>query len=178
MPISVAGNRLGVPSDSARGPNSVLGDWTARTARPVQRASKVQRGFTLIELLVVVFIIALGSAGVVLALRDSSQNQLEREGHRLAALLDSARAQSRASGTPVRWRATAQGFRFEGLPAQQLPGVWLDAQTRVHGGDTLLLGPEPIIAPQEIALSSALAPGRILRISTDGLRPFVPAWHQ
>ena len=62
-------------------------------------------GFTLLELLVVVAIIAIASAGVSFALRDSADTQLEREAQRLAALLESARAQSRTSGRPVQWRA-------------------------------------------------------------------------
>ena len=44
-------------------------------------------GFTLLELLVVLAIMALVSAGVGFAMRDTSQVQLERDGERLAALL-------------------------------------------------------------------------------------------
>ncbi|MDO9165761.1 MAG: prepilin-type N-terminal cleavage/methylation domain-containing protein, partial [Rhodoferax sp.] len=51
-------------------------------------------GFTLLELLVVVAIMAMASAGVGFAMRDSSQVQLDREAQRLAALLESARARS------------------------------------------------------------------------------------
>ena len=91
------------------------------------------RGFTLLELLVVVSIMALATAGVGLALRDGSQQSLEREGERLAALLESARAQSRASGVLVRWRAVEGGFRFDGLRAGTLPTQWLDNSTRVRG---------------------------------------------
>ena len=58
------------------------------------------RGFTLLELLVVISIMALATAGVGLAMRDGGQTQLEREAARLAALLESARAQSRAGGIP------------------------------------------------------------------------------
>ena len=36
----------------------------------------------------------------------------------------------------------------------------------------LVLGPEPIIGPQAVVLTSSLAPGRALRVATDGLRPF------
>jgi general secretion pathway protein H len=130
------------------------------------------RGFTLIELLVVIAIIAIATAGVSLALRDSQATQLEREAQRLAALLESGRAQSRSSGVPVRWYATAEGFRFEGVPPNTLPERWLSETTQVRGTATLQLGPEPIIGRQEVILGSAQAPDRSLRIATDGLRPF------
>jgi len=130
------------------------------------------RGFTLLELLVVVSIIAIASAGVGFALRDSSQTRLEREAQRLAALFEAARAQSRASGVAVRWRSTAQGFHFDGLPAKALPQNWLSTDTAVRGPGTLLLGPEPIIGPQDIALISTEQPGRVVHVVTDGLRPF------
>ncbi|WP_119964401.1 prepilin-type N-terminal cleavage/methylation domain-containing protein [Simplicispira lacusdiani] len=130
------------------------------------------RGFTLLELLVVVAIMALATAGVGLALRDGGQAQLEREAERLAALLEAGRAQSRASGTPVRWRAVPGGFRFDGLPATALPTQWLVPETQVLGPAALVLGPEPLIASQQVLLSHPSLPGRMLRVSTDGLRPF------
>ena len=135
-------------------------------------------GFTLIELLVVLAIIAIGTAGVSLSMRDSAQSALERDAQRLAALLDSARARSRASGVPVVWRTRMQGdrqdFVFEGLPGAPLPPTWLDPQTRSLTSAPVLLGPEPLIGAQSVALSSA-APGATtsrLWVSTDGLRPF------
>ncbi len=129
-------------------------------------------GFTLLELLVVVAIIAIASAGVSFALRDSADTQLEREAQRLAALLESARAQSRTSGRPVQWRALPDGFRFDGLPADALPQQWLEPTTQVRGPGLLQLGPEPIIGSQQVVLGSSALPGRALRIATDGLRPF------
>ena len=129
-------------------------------------------GFTLIELLVVVAIIAIASAGVSFALRDSQATGLEREAQRLAALLESGRAQSRSSGVPVRWYATSDGFRFEGVPPKALPDRWLSESTQVIGTSTLQLGPEPIIGRQAVVLASSGAPDRTLRIATDGLRPF------
>lgn len=129
-------------------------------------------GFTLLELLVVVAIIAIGTAGATLALRDASASSLEREAQRLAALLESGRAQSRATGVPVRWRATAQGFEFDGLPPQALPDHWLGTDTTVRGSSTLQLGPEPLIDPQAVVLTSTSQPERTLRVATDGLRPF------
>jgi general secretion pathway protein H len=130
------------------------------------------RGFTLLELLVVVAIMAIATAGVSLALRDSSQTQLEREAQRLVALLESARMQSRAHGVVVRWQASAQGFGFEGLSSTELPRDWLSTDTAVRSGDSLVLGPEPIIEPQAVVIYSVSQPQRSLRIATDGLRPF------
>jgi general secretion pathway protein H len=129
-------------------------------------------GFTLLELLVVVAIIAIASAGVSFALRDSQATQLEREGQRLAALLESGRAQSRSSGVPVRWYPVQGGFRFDGLPSKSLPEQWLADTTQASGTPMLLLGPEPIIGRQQVVLVSTALPGRSLRIATDGLRPF------
>ena len=133
------------------------------------------RGFTLLELLVVISIIALATAGVGLALRDSGQTLVEREAERLAALLESARAQSRSAGLPVRWRALPQGFRFEGLPPSAqaaLPSQWLDMGTVVRGPAVLQLGPEPLIGPQQVLITHQAHPERTLRVATDGVRPF------
>lgn len=131
-------------------------------------------GFTLLELLVVVAIVAVAGAGVSFALRDSSQTRIEREAQRLAALLEAARAQSRVSGLPVHWQATADGFQFDGLPDTPLPRLWLDPATQVRPGlaagtTTLLLGPEPLIGPQALIVSQG---DSSRRVATDGLRPF------
>ena len=130
------------------------------------------RGFTLLELLVVVAIMALATAGVGFALRDSAAGNLERDAQRLAALLESARAQSRMSGNPVRWRTTPTGFVFEGLPGSSLPDRWLDTDIRTTTAANVTLGPEPIIGAQSIRLVSASQPERSLTLSTDGVRPF------
>ena len=129
-------------------------------------------GFTLLELLVVVAIMALATAGVGFALQDSGRDRLQREGERLAALLESARAQSRASGAMVRWQADATGFRFDGLPGTSLPTHWLLPQTGVRGAAMLWLGPEPLIGAQQVVIINAGLPGQAVRVATDGLRPF------
>ena len=136
------------------------------------------RGFTLIELVVVLAIIAIGTAGVSLSLRDSAQSALERDAQRLAALLDSARSRSRASGVPVQWRTLSQGdsqiFVFEGLTGAPLPQHWLNPHTRSLNANPVLLGPEPLIGPQSVALN-AVGPSSASHrvwVTTDGLRPF------
>ena len=140
-------------------------------------------GFTLIELLVVVAIVAAASALVTLAIRDPQAATLDREAERLVALLESARAESRASGVPVAWvpaRATdapgASGtrtdFRFVGLPAGlAMPARWLDEATSADllGARGLQLGPEPFIGPQRVLLRLG---DRRLELATDGLGPF------
>jgi general secretion pathway protein H len=147
-----------------------------------------QAGFTLLELLVVLAIVAIGSAGVGFAMRDGTQNQLEREALRLSALFESARARSQLSGVPVRWQVTAQGFLFDGLGPDagsdnSLAQTWLDADTQANVNlaaqanasgqpGVLLLGPEPIIEPQSVTLVSRSQPAKQVRLSTDGVRPF------
>lgn len=126
-------------------------------------------GFTLLELLVVVSLIAMATAGVSLSLRDSAQSALERDAQRLASLLEIARAQARASGVPAQWQPTPEGFVFEGLPRSDLPSQWLATTTRASVSAPIVLGPEPLIGPQKVALSHA---GRTVWVVTDGLRPF------
>lgn len=162
MPTSAVGNRRG---------------W-----RPFRQARRASRGFTLLELLVVIAIIAVATAGVSFAMRDSSQAALDREAERLAALFESARAQSRASGIVVRWRLTPEGpgnFTFDGLPAGTLPNMWLAEGIAAQPMSAarvalpaLQLGPDPIIASQQVLLTSETLPNRSLIVGTDGLRPF------
>jgi general secretion pathway protein H len=153
-------------------PTSAAGNKTAHHPK----AHLCADGFTLLELLVVIALIAVATAGVSLSLRDSADSALQRDAQRLAALLETGRAQARASSLAVVWRAQAQGtgqsFVFEGLPPPGLPQNWLTDSTRVSSGSSLTLGPEPLIGPQGVALSSLQAPGQTLWVITDGLRPF------
>ena len=143
------------------------------TSAPGSRsAARRAAGFTLLELLVVVSIIAIASAGVMFAVRDTAGAPLDRDAQRLAALLESGRARSRLTGVPVRWVATDDGFRFLGLPGDALPQNWLDPHTRVAAGTVLVLGPEPVIGPQAVVLTSTEHPDRTVRVATDGLHPF------
>ena len=145
-----------------------------RTSAP---GSERQRGFTLVELIVVVTLIALASSLVVLALRDPDASQLEEEAARLAALLEGARAEARASGLDARWEPRSgqegvPGFRFVGLPpTSALPGHWLDdsVSAEITGARAVVLGPEPLIGAQRIVLRRG---DRQLVLATDGLGPF------
>jgi general secretion pathway protein H len=130
-------------------------------------------GFTLLELLVVMALIAVATAGVSLSLPGSADSALERDAERLAALLETGRAQARANGSAVVWRVTAQGdsqsFVFDGLPLLSMPRHWLGSSTQA--------------APNTaITLSSSTRPERPLWVVTDGLRPFrvqnSPQWMQ
>lgn len=132
-----------------------------------------------------VALIAITSATITLALRDPAELQLQREAQRLTALLETARAESRASGLAVRWIPkgikAGDDFRFEGLPRTiQLPTRWLgepvavviENATATNPG--LTLGPEPIIPAQRLRL--VLGSQRLV-LATDGLGAFdvVPA---
>lgn len=137
-------------------------------------------GFTLIELLIVVALTAIVSGLISLAIRDPDASQLDQEAVRLVALLESARAEARASGLAARWepvvRETGQEtndqFRFIGLPdGEARPSRWLnDAVTaQVIGARALMLGPEPIIPAQRLVIALN---ARQLILATDGLGPF------
>jgi general secretion pathway protein H len=157
-----------------------------------------QQGLTLLELMVVLLIIGFVTTGVALALRDSSQTQLEREAQRLVAKLEAARAQSRTSGQTFVWQPSAEGFVIEPLPraANQTVSkeVWLQANTQATidipanaSATGVVLGPEPILSPIQISLyiggdlannnanttnSSNVNQPYTLRIGTNGLTPF------
>ena len=144
----------------------------AQTPLPQQRCgarSVLRRGFTLLELLVVLAIVALSVGAVSLALRDGTATALEREGVRLAALLEMARAESRVTGTLVRWvPGSAQGrkpgqaaeaasgggddFRFVGLSAlQTLPTRWLDARVTDHGQHVARRAARRVVEDRDVA---------------------------
>ena len=149
-----------------------------RTPRPGLRRTA---GFTLIEVIVVMAIVAIAASLIGLALRDGTQSRLDEEGARLSALLESARAEARASGLTVRWAlADAQAsdganFRFLGLPpSAELPTRWLNdgVSAEIVGSRALVLGPEPVLPAQRVVL---YLDDRRLVLASDGLAPFGPA---
>lgn len=152
---------------------------------PMLVAGNKSRGFTLIELMVVITLIAIATAGVSFALRDSESTLLDREAERLAVVLETARVQSRSTGVALAWLPLAQGFVV--LPASELSGSepkinvasinpWLSSNmsAQIISNATVplrsvLLGAEPMIAPSAVLLSLG---ARRVRVVTDGLRPF------
>jgi general secretion pathway protein H len=128
--------------------------------------------------MVVLALVAVVVSLVTFSLPDPAAAQLDREAVRLAALLESARAESRSSGVPLRFELPTQpgegGFRFVGAMAgEPMPTRWLGdgVSAEIIGGRALLLGPEPLIGPQRIVLRLG---ERNLTLATDGIGPFVP----
>jgi general secretion pathway protein H len=144
-------------------------------------AARRARGFTLIELLVVMAIVAIAAGLVIVTLPDRQQDRLNEEAERLAALLEAARTEARASGIAVNWSLAEPGnsdgadFRFSGLPRESRPPTrWLGpgVGAEIVGARAVVLGPEPVLPAQRIVLS--LADRRVV-LTSDGLAPFAPA---
>ena len=169
-PGRIAPSPLRCPPSEREGPAPLGPLWRAGVLTG-------SRGFTLIELMVVVAVIAIATAVASLALRDPAASKLEQEATRLASLLESARAEARASGVAARWEPLAEqadgsGFRFVGLGSEPpLPTHWLDANTsaQVIGARAVVLGPEPLIGEQRILLRLN---DQRLTLVTDGIGPF------
>ena len=133
-----------------------------------------QGGFTLVELMVVLSLVALISGLVAISARPSPQQQLAREGERLALWLEAVRSQSRGLGRAVQVRVDPTGARtLDGAP-DSLKGErldWLYSDTWPVAVTTLTLGPEPILPSQQLELSQREGRGRV-RVGTRGLGPW------
>jgi general secretion pathway protein H len=75
------------------------------------RASR-RSGFTLLELLVVVFIVGLATALAAVTAAPGDAAIAEREARRLAALLELAIGEARASGESLAWTHEPDGYAF------------------------------------------------------------------
>lgn len=71
-------------------------------------------GFTLVEMMVVLSLVALVSGLVALGVRPSPQQQLLREGERLALWLEAVRSHARGQGHGVQVRVDASGHTCRG----------------------------------------------------------------
>lgn len=71
-----------------------------------------QSGFTLIEILVVMVVIAVLSTMLVFAASPSDATKARSEARRLAALLELAIAEARASGQSIAWSPVPGGYAF------------------------------------------------------------------
>ena len=160
-----------VTPTSAPGSDAVLKRRRLRVCAPA-----IQAGFTLIELLVVVALIAIATATLSLALRDPAESQLRREADRLTALLEAARAESRAPGwpcvgarqapSPASTSASRACRAASSCPAAGSATRWPSASTTRACSS---LGRSPLIPPQRLTLQ--LGRQRVL-LASDGLSPF------
>jgi len=83
-----------------------------RVARRADFRVARRAGFTLIEVLVVLAIMAVVAATVVVVARPGDAEEARTEARRLAALLESAMREARASGGSIAWSAARQGYAF------------------------------------------------------------------
>jgi general secretion pathway protein H len=95
-----------------------------------RRAQSPQAGFTLVELLVVLVIIGVIAAGAVLAVTTTGRdNELEREGERLAALTGYVREQAELETREYGLRLLADRYEFVRFDARS--GQWIPVEDDV-----------------------------------------------
>jgi general secretion pathway protein H len=132
-------------------------------------------GFTLIEILVAMVIIGVLSVVLVVAASPGEASHARTEAHRLAALLELALAEARASGESIAWSPSPDGYVFlrkgedgewHGFPAdspyrrRSLPaGVSLGAVQ--FGAQPLKTGERIVITPYGLngAIQATIAGG-------------------
>ncbi len=79
---------------------------------PVVLRAARRAGFTLIEVLVVLAIMAVVAATVVVMALPGDAEAARTDARRLAALLEAAMREARASGSSIAWSAERQGYAF------------------------------------------------------------------
>ena len=135
-----------------------------------------RRGFSLIELMVVLGLTALVTALVAYYARPSAQQQLMREGDRLAIWFEAVRVQARVQNLPIQARNTHQGFELLGAtppgdPAPKL--LWLYPSTQADiNSPTLWMGPEPILPAQSLWLQHLQQPDVRVEVASNGVGPW------
>lgn len=129
-----------------------------------------QGGFTLLELMVVVTITAMLCAGVAMALPSGDERALHRDAERLAAWLEVARAQSRSRGTLLVAQVEAGQARIEGALTESAAALVWQSPVVYAQPVRVVLGPEPLIAPQQVMLRAPGVPPVL--VTTAGVQPF------
>jgi len=104
------------------------------------------RGFTLVELLVVLAIIGVVAAAVTVVALPGDEGRARTEARRLAALLESAMRESRASGHAIAWSAERDRYAF-----------W----QRGDDGDWVTYPPQSVYRPRALGERIELAAVRI-----------------
>jgi len=104
------------------------------------------RGFTLIELLVVLAIIGVMAAVVTVVALPGDDARARAEARRLAALLESAMRESRASGHAIAWSAERDRYAF-----------W----QRDEDGDWVTYPPQSVYRPRALAERIRVAAVRV-----------------
>lgn len=94
-----------------------------------------QQGFSLLEVLVVLAIIGIVTGTVGLSVRSLQEaHSLHTDARRLAQLFAVAQAQARASGRPVVWEHSPQGYRFSQAPGTlAMPTALAQRMAGMHG---------------------------------------------
>lgn len=127
-------------------------------------------------MVVVLALVAVVSGLVALGVRPTPQQQLSREGERLALWLETVRTQSRSQGQWVQVRVDPTGAHALLGARPDAVGVgrlqWLYADTLPMAAVTLTLGPEPVLPPQHVLLLSTADDRARVRVGTGGLGPW------
>jgi general secretion pathway protein H len=134
-------------------------------------------GFTLIEILVTMAIIGVLSVVIVLAAAPDEAAHARTEARRLAALLELALGETRASGTSIAWSPSPDGYAFlrqgedgewQGFPADSpyrrrslpagvsLGAVQLDAQP-LRPGERIVITPYGLGAAIQATITGGAA---------------------